>query len=56
VAGAIAHMSSFGFLILDRVAGGWKASEYRVDGTLMDTCNIDSGTDKIACEKQGFLH
>ncbi|HEY3595102.1 MAG TPA: metallophosphoesterase, partial [Polyangiaceae bacterium] len=56
VADAIAHMSSFGFLILDRVPGGWKATEYRHDGTVMDTCNIDGASDKISCATLGFLH
>jgi hypothetical protein len=56
VADAIADMSSFGFLVLDRAVGGWTAREYRHDGVLMDTCAINSATDKIACDKQGFLH
>ena len=52
----IAHMSSFGFLVLDRAPGGWTAREYKRDGTLMDTCAIDAATDKISCATLGFLH
>jgi hypothetical protein len=52
----IAHMSSFGFLVLDRAPGGWTATEYKRDGTLMDTCAIDAATDKISCAVLGFLH
>jgi hypothetical protein len=56
VADAIADMSTFGFLVLDRTASGWKASEYKFDGTLMDTCTIDAASDKISCSSLGFLH
>jgi hypothetical protein len=52
----IAHMSSFGFLVLDRAPGGWTARAYKRDGTLMDTCAIDAATDKISCATLGFLH
>jgi Calcineurin-like phosphoesterase len=52
----IAHMSGYGFLVLDRATRGWTVKEYRRDGTLMDTCALDSASDKISCATQGFLH
>jgi calcineurin-like phosphoesterase family protein len=56
IADRIADMSSFGYLSLDRTAKGWTMTEYLHDGTVMDTCAIDAGTDKITCDKYGFLH
>jgi hypothetical protein len=55
MADAIAHTSAFGFMTMDRVAGSWTFSAYRVDGTLMTTCSMLAG-DKISCSATGFLH
>ena len=56
VADQIADMSSYGFLVLDRAPTGWTVREFLHDGTLMDTCALDAASDKINCQKQGFLH
>jgi hypothetical protein len=56
VADQIADMSSYGFLVLDRASSGWTVREFLHDGTLMDTCTLDGASDKISCQKQGFLH
>jgi hypothetical protein len=55
-ADAVTHMSSFGFMVIDRAATGWTVTEYKADGTLMATCAVDGSTDKVACDHTGFLH
>jgi hypothetical protein len=52
----IAHTSTYGFMTLDRAPGGWTMTEYRHDGAVLDTCSIDSASDKITCASYGFVH
>nr|WP_235839871.1 metallophosphoesterase [Derxia lacustris] len=50
---SIAHTSTFGFLVMDRVGAGWVYKAMTRDGKLLTTCTL-SGS-KLVCDKTGYL-
>jgi hypothetical protein len=52
----ISHDNAFGFMTMERGTDGkWTYKSFRVDGTLMTSCQMLAG-DKISCSPQGYLH
>ena len=53
----IAHDNAFGFMTMERVGTGpWTYKAYKLDGTVLTTCSISAGTDKLSCDHTGYLH
>jgi hypothetical protein len=52
---AITHTSTFGFMTMERIAGGsnWTYKAYTRNGALLTTCTENAN--KLSCDKTGYL-
>jgi len=50
----VAQTNTFGFMVMDRQAGGWQVRAFTAAGKLLTTCSFANS--KIACDKQGFIN
>ena len=51
----VAQDNAFGFLLMERLASNWQVKAFKVDGTLLTTCQV-LPDHKLTCDHQGYLH
>jgi hypothetical protein len=49
----LTHSSHFGYLVLERAAGGWTVYAKRSDGTLLTTCRLAGR--QLQCNPRGKI-